>query len=83
MQTQLNKRFSKGLQFGLAWTWSTSLNLVNNTGDAINPFLNYRTRNYGKGNFDRTHNFVLSYLYSLPNLSQRWKIGVAKWVFDN
>jgi hypothetical protein len=83
MQTQINKRFSKGLQFGLAWTWSKSLNLVNGNGDAVNPFLNYRIRNYGKGNFDRTHNFVLNYLYSLPKLSKRWNIGAAKWVFDN
>jgi hypothetical protein len=83
MQTQINKRFSKGLQFGLAWTWSKSMNLVNGNGDSVNPFLNYRMRNYGKGNFDRTHNFVLNYLYSLPRLSKRWNIGAAKWVFDN
>ncbi len=83
MQTQLNKRFSKGLQFGLAWTWSKSLNLVNNNGDAVNPFLDPRMRNYGKGNFDRTHNFVLNYLYSLPKVSKRWNIGPARWVLDN
>jgi hypothetical protein len=83
MQTQINKRFSKGLQFGLAWTWSKSMNLVNGNNDAINPFLNYRMRNYGKGNFDRTHNLVLSYLYSLPKMSKTWNSGVAKWVFDN
>ena len=83
MQTQINKRFSKGLQFGLAWTWSKSMNLVNNNGDAVNPFLNPRMRNYGKGNFDRTHNFVLNYLYSLPKVSKRWNIGPARWVLDN
>jgi hypothetical protein len=83
MQTQLNKRFSKGLQFGLAWTWSKSMNWVNNNGDAINPFLNFRTRNYGKGNFDRTHNLVLNWVYSLPKLSKMANIGPAKWVFDN
>jgi hypothetical protein len=79
----VNKRFSKGLQFGLSWTWSKSMNLVNGNNDAINPFLNYRVRNYGKGNFDRTHNFVLNYIYSLPRLSQVWNNGVVKWVFDN
>jgi hypothetical protein len=83
LQTQVNKRFSKGLQFGLSWTWSKSMNLVNGNNDAINPFLNYRVRNYGKGNFDRTHNFVLNYIYSLPRLSQVWNNGVVKWVFDN
>ena len=83
MQTQLNKRFSKGLMFGVSWTWSKSMNLVNNNGDAINPFLDFRMRNYGKGNFDRTHNFVFNYAYSVPKLSNVWDNPVAKWVFDN
>ncbi len=83
MQTQLNKRFSKGLQFGVAWTWSKAMTIVNGNGDAVNPYLNYRTRNYGKANFDRTHNFVLNYLYDFPKMSNVWKTGVAKWVFDN
>ena len=54
MQTQLNKRFSKGLMFGVSWTWSKSMNLVNGNNDAVNPFLDFQMRNYGKSNFDRT-----------------------------
>jgi hypothetical protein len=83
LQTQVNKRFSQGLQFGASWTWSKLLNLVNGNNDAVNPFLDYRIRNYGKGNFDRTHNFVLNYIYTLPKLSQAWNNPVAKWVFDD
>lgn len=83
MQTQLNKRFAQGLMFGLSWTWSKSMNLVNGNNDSINPFLDFRMRNYGKGNFDRTHNFVFNYTYSLPKLSKVWENPVAKWVFDN
>jgi hypothetical protein len=83
MQTQVNKRFSKGLQFGVSWTWSKSMNLVNGNNDAINPFLNFRMRNYGKGNFDRTHNFTLNYVYSVPHLSRKFDNPVVKWVFDN
>jgi hypothetical protein len=83
LQTQVNKRFSRGLQFGVSWTWSKSMNLVNGNNDAVNPFLDYRMRNYGKGNFDRTHNFVLNYTYNVPRLSQVWANPVTKWVFDN
>ncbi len=72
MQTQVNKRFSKGLMFGLSWTWSKSMNFVNGNGDAVNPFLDFRMRNYGKGNFDRTHNFVFNYTYNIPKLSSVW-----------
>lgn len=83
MQTQVNKRFSKGLQFGVSWTWSKALTLVNGNNDAVNPFLNYRMRNYGKASFDRLHNFVLNYVYSVPKTSQVWNNWFSKWVLDN
>jgi hypothetical protein len=83
MQTQVNKRFSKGLMFGLSWTWSKSMNLVNGNDNAVNPFLDFRMRTYGKGNFDRTHHFVFNYTYNIPKLSSVWDNPVAKWVFDN
>lgn len=83
MQTQVNKRFSKGLMFGLSWTWSKSMNFVNGNNESVNPFLDFRMRNYGKGNFDRTHNFVLNYTYAFPKLSSVWNNAFAKWVFDN
>jgi hypothetical protein len=83
LQTQVNKRFSSGLQFGASWTWSKSMNLVNGNNEAVNPFLDFRMRNYGRGNFDRTHNFVLNYTYRLPKLSQVWNNPVTKWVFDS
>ncbi|MBI2688848.1 MAG: carboxypeptidase regulatory-like domain-containing protein [Acidobacteria bacterium] len=83
LQTQINKRFSKGFQFGVAHTWSKALTLVNGNGDAVNPFVNYRVRNYGKASFDRTHNFVMSYMYSLPKLGQKMNNIVAKAVLDN
>jgi hypothetical protein len=73
LQTQINKRFSKGFQFGAAWTWSKAMTIVNGNNDAVNPFLDFRMRNYGKAGFDRTHNFVLNYLYDIPKLSSVWK----------
>ncbi|MCC6264880.1 MAG: TonB-dependent receptor [Bryobacterales bacterium] len=82
LQTQVNKRFATGLQFGVSWTWSKSMNLVNGNNDAINPFLDYRMRNYGKGNFDRTHNFTLNYMYPIPHLSKKLDNRIVKWVFD-
>ncbi|MCX6604277.1 MAG: carboxypeptidase regulatory-like domain-containing protein [Acidobacteria bacterium] len=83
LQSQITKRFSKGVQFGASWTWSKAMTIVNGNGDAVNPYLNYRVRNYGKASFDRTHNFVLNYLYDVPKLSNVWKNQVSKAVFDN
>jgi hypothetical protein len=70
MQTQINKRVSHNLAFGAAWTWSKSMD-TSEAGN-INPLINYKIRNYGKAGFDRTHNFVLNYVYSLPGVSGRW-----------
>jgi hypothetical protein len=83
LQTQINKRFSKGFQFGLSHTWSRALTLVNGNGEAVNPFLNYRMRNYGPASFDRLHNLVVNYIYALPKLGQRLNNPVAKLIFDN
>lgn len=83
MQTQVNKRFSRGFQFGLSWTWSRALTLVNGNGEAVNPFLDYRVRNYGPASFDRTHNLVVNYIYSLPKLGKVLNNVVARKVFDD
>lgn len=82
LQTQINKRFSKGLQFGAAWTWSKAMTIVNGNNDAVNPYVNYRVRNYGKASFDRTHNFVLNYLWDIPQLSKVANHAVVRAVFD-
>ena len=82
LQTQLNKRFGRGLTFGVSWTWSKAMNFVNGNNDAINPFLNFRVRNYGRANIDRTHNFVLNYTYDIPKASQTWNNAFSRWVLD-
>ncbi len=83
MQTSVNKRFAKSLTFGVAWTWSKSMGMVNANNDAINPFVNYRIRNYGKLSNDRTHNFVLNYIYEFPKFGTRMGNGFAKAILDN
>jgi len=71
LQATLNKRFSKGLQMLLSYTWSHSLDDYSGTGvsditllpgDMVNE-----QHNYGSSDFDRRHRFVASYLYDLPN----------------
>lgn len=72
LDVSLNKRFSNGLQFLVAYTWARSLtdangystatgqgaNLVGNQNDA-------RSR-YGPDGFVRPQRLVVSYLYNLP-----------------
>jgi hypothetical protein len=72
LQVQANRRFSSSLSFGLAYTWSKALDLVDGNNNNVNPFINPRIRNYGKAGFDRTHNLTINYVYKLPGLSKYW-----------
>jgi hypothetical protein len=71
LQVRLEKRFSHGLQFEAAYTFSHALDDASdanlgsqNQGDfrlQTAPFLEY-----GNADFDVRHRFVLSYIYNLP-----------------
>ncbi len=82
LQVQANRRFSQSLSFGVSYTWSKAMTLVDGNNNAINPFIDRNVRNYGKAGFDRTHNFVVNYVYSVPSLSRYWDNDVTRVVFD-
>lgn len=60
MQLKLTKRFSNGFSFLTHYTWQVAKNHSGNYFN-IDPNLNY-----GKADFERTHNFVFTQLYELP-----------------
>lgn len=82
MQTRVNRRFSRSFTFGAAWTWSKAMDLVDSNNSYVNPFLDFRMRNYGKAGFDRTHNFSLNYQCSLPKFSRYWNNVLSRKVAD-
>jgi hypothetical protein len=71
LQVRLEKRYSHGLQYEAAYTWShalddassASLGSVNN-GDFQDQ--RFPKANYGNADFDVRHRFVFSYVYDLP-----------------
>jgi hypothetical protein len=72
LEVSLNKRFSNGLQFLVAYTWSKSLTDANGFSTATGQGANLvgdqndpRAR-YGPDGFVRPQRLVLSYLYNLP-----------------
>ena len=71
LQTRLEKRFSHGLQFEAAYTYSHSLDDASSAslGSANNGDFRDQTNpdlDYGNSDFDIRHRFVLSYMYDLP-----------------
>ncbi len=75
MQMSLTRRLSRGLQFLASYTYARSLDNASGGSDSMgevrdtiniagNQFDNRANR--GVSDFDRTHRFVLSYLWDLP-----------------
>jgi len=83
LQASVNRRFSKGLQFGAAYTWSKALTYMDTVDGAAANFQNRRFWDYGLAGFDRTHNFVFHWEANIPNASRLWKNGLMKAVGDN
>jgi hypothetical protein len=60
MQLKMTKRFADGFSFLTHYTWQVAKN-HNSSYYNIDPNVNY-----GKADFERTHNFVFTQLYELP-----------------
>lgn len=93
LQMSLTRRLSRGLQFLAAYTYSKSIDNSSGTNggsaDAVrdtaiilgNQFDNRANR--GPSDFDRTHRFVLSYLWDLPKPSFATKSTAGRLVFSD
>lgn len=82
-QSNLNKRFSSGLTFTAAYTWSRSLDVGSDqAGFTIN---NDFRRQYGPSNYDRTHMLTISHLYELPfGVGKKYlHSGLAAYIVGN
>ena len=79
LQVKLEKRYSTGLTFGLAYTWSKAHGDGENGGQEGAGFQNSLDRRASRGlfRFDQTHNFVGHFVWELPG---RNLPGVAKHI---
>jgi outer membrane receptor protein involved in Fe transport len=64
LQVSLDKRFSKGFQTQIAYTWSKSIDQASSFEDFLDPTNARRTRSLSL--FDARHRFVASYYWDLP-----------------
>jgi Carboxypeptidase regulatory-like domain/TonB-dependent Receptor Plug Domain len=71
LQVAVNRRFSRGFNFSLAYTFSKALGTAPGDGSFVNPN-NPRLFDYRLMDFDRKHAFVTTYVYELPALGSRW-----------
>jgi hypothetical protein len=77
LQVSLQRRFSKGLTFGAAYTYSKTLTTASADEDYATPF-NSRKYDYRLASFDRSHVLAFNYVYDLPNLTRHF--NGPKWL---
>jgi hypothetical protein len=83
LQASINRRFSRGLQFGVSYTFSKTLGVADGDTNGITPYFHPRERNYGPLSFDRSHVLVINYMYDLPRVGKMLGWRPASWVLDN
>lgn len=83
LQTQAKRNFFRGLQFGVAWTWSKAMNYGDSYDSGVASYNSWRYWNYGPGGYDRTHTLTGNWVWELPKASRLWGNPIVKWIFDN
>jgi hypothetical protein len=78
LQSSMNRRFSKGFQFGVSYTYSK---VLGTTG--YSAYFPARSWNYGPVGQDRRHVFSANYMYQLPKLGAKLHSRPVSWVLDN
>jgi hypothetical protein len=67
LQVKFDRRFSSGLRLTTAFTWQKAMNFQSGDDGGLDFYAGQGIgRNYARADFDRTLNFVQSYIYELP-----------------
>jgi hypothetical protein len=85
LQVSANRRFSRGIVFGAAYTWSKALGYADDETQQVINVPNYTPRsfNYGKLGFDHTHIFKGSWSWDAPKVSRVWDNRFSRGVLDD
>ncbi len=81
MQVTANRRFAKGLDFGLAYTWSKALNYQDDDDAAISALVSPRVWQYGLAGYDRAHVMKLNFVWAVPQ--SPWKNLLARYTMND
>lgn len=84
MQIQLQRRATRGLYVGLAYTWSKALSTAQSGGTNDNSFVRpdqyNQEANYGPTSFDRRQLLAINYIYTTPKFE--WGNRFTRLVTD-
>ena len=83
LQAGLTRRFSRGVQLGVAYTWSKSMSVGSSDNEGLARYRPWRIWNYGPTFFDQTNMFVVNYIWDLPKASKLLPHPVVRHVLDD
>jgi hypothetical protein len=83
LQVSASRRYTRGLQLGVAYTRSKTLGVAPDDYTAVSPYFAPRKRNYGPLAYDRPNMFGVNYIYDLPKVGTKTGFKPAGWVLDN
>jgi hypothetical protein len=82
-QVAVNRRFSGGFEFGLAYTYSRVKGTANTDGAEVSTYFDPSVRDYDYLNYDQPHVLVFNYTWDLPRATRLWDNAVVRLLFDN
>ena len=68
LQVNLRRRLTKGLLYGVAYTWSRSFDFGSSNGTNL-PNAFDKNIFYGRSDFDRTHVFLANFVYNIDQFN--------------
>ena len=77
LQVTANRRFARGVEFGLSWTWSKAMDYNDTDDGGVSSLVSARVWNYGLAAFDRTHVVKLNWLYDAPKFRVPAAVGLV------
>jgi outer membrane receptor protein involved in Fe transport len=83
MQVQATHHYSKGFEFGLAYTWSKYMDVADEYDTGVASYQPLRTWNYGPANEDHRHNLIMNYLWDIPKASRVWSNFATRAILDH
>jgi carboxypeptidase family protein/TonB-dependent receptor-like protein len=82
LQVQVNRRYTHGFQYGIAYTYSKTFDYANDDSSDVFNGRPYKAFNYGPADFDQTHIFTINYIWDVPGLGRSFDNKLVKTLFD-
>jgi hypothetical protein len=83
LQVQINRRHAPTFQYGIAYTWSKTLDYANDDSSDVFFSRPYKQFNYGPADFDQAHIFTANYIWNLPSIGRLLNQSLVKAIFGD